>query len=69
MKSRQSITLELPVDGTGQDYAGAVALAMADANCCGDLSGAKALAGLMSAIKLPASHDPQIELGPWIAGI
>jgi len=69
MKSRQSVTLELPVSGTGTDYAGAIAQAIADANCCGDLTSAEALVGLMSAIKLPASHNPEIELGPWLADV
>jgi hypothetical protein len=72
MKSSQSVTLELPVRGTGPEYAGAIALAIADANCHGDLAGAAALAGLMSAIKLPASrtsHNPQVELGPWLVDL
>ena len=69
MKSNKSVTLELPIDGTGHDYASAIALAIADANCCGDVRGATALVGLMSAVKLPASHNPQVELGPWMAAI
>jgi hypothetical protein len=69
MKPIQSVTLELPVGGNGCDYAEAIALAITDANCCGDLSGAAALVGLMSAIKLPASHNPEIELGPWLSDV
>jgi hypothetical protein len=69
MKASHSVTLELPVDGNGPDYASAVALALADANLRGDLGGASALVGLMSAIKLPASHNPYVELGPWVACI
>jgi hypothetical protein len=69
MKSHQRVTLELPDGGTGRDYAGAIAQAIAEANYCGDLNGAAALAGLMSAIKLPARHNPEIELGPWLANI
>ena len=69
MKSRQSVTLELPVGGNSGDYAGAIALAMADANCAGDLDGATALAGLMSAIRRPSGRNPDIELGPWLADI
>ncbi len=69
MKSRQSVTLELPAPGTGHDYAEAIALAIADANCRGDRSGASAMIGLMSAIRLPACHNPDVELGPWLADV
>jgi hypothetical protein len=72
MNSSRSVTIELPVRGSGPEYAGAIALAIADANCRGDVSGAAALAGLMSAIKLPArrpGHNPDVELGPWFADI
>jgi len=69
MKSRRRVILELPVHGTGREYAGAIAQAIADANCRGDLNGASALIGLMSAVKLPAGHNPEIELGPWLADV
>lgn len=61
------VTIELPIDGSGEDYAAAVALAIASANCSGDTRGAAALVGLMSKIKLPVSHNSLIELGPWLA--
>jgi len=54
---------------SGRDYAGAIALAIGDAGARGDFGRAAALAGLMSAIKLPAGHNPDIELGPWFAEI
>jgi hypothetical protein len=63
------VTIELPIGGSGADYAGAIALAIADANCTGDKRGAAALIGLMSKIKLPAGHNAQIELGPWVAAM
>ncbi len=69
MKSCQMVTLELPVGGTGRDYAGAIALAIADASGSGDIGGAAALAGLMSAIEPPAGQNPEIELGPWFVDI
>jgi hypothetical protein len=69
MKSCQSVTLELPVHGSGSDYAGAVALALAEANCNGDRDGAEALAGLMSSIRRPAVHNADVELGPWFAAL
>ena len=65
METGHTISLELPIRGTSDEYAGAIALAIADANCQDDLSGASALVGLMSTIKLPASHNPLVELGPW----
>jgi hypothetical protein len=58
------VTIELPIGGSGEDYAGAIALAIADAICTGDKRGAAALIGLMSKIKLPAGHNAQIELDP-----
>jgi hypothetical protein len=69
MTTNHRVTLELPVRGSSPDYAGAIALALCDANLRGDLGGASALAGLMSAIKLPPSHNPDVELGPWLADI
>ena len=63
------VTIELPIGGSGEDYAGAIALAIANANCTGDKRGAAALIGLMSKIKLPAGHNAQIELGPWVAAL
>ena len=65
METNHSITLELPVRGTSDEYAGAIALAIADANCQEDLNGASALVGLMSTIRLPVDHNPLVELGPW----
>jgi hypothetical protein len=59
------MSLELPIKGTSDEYAGALALAIADANCQDDLSGASALVGLMATIKLPSNHDALVELGPW----
>ena len=69
MKTHQTVTLKLPVGGFGRDYAGAIALAIGDAGARGDFGRGAALAGLMSAIKLPAGHNPEIELGPWFADI
>jgi hypothetical protein len=69
MKPMHSVTLELPVDGNGCDYAEAIALAITDANWCGDLNAAAALVGLLSAIKLTGSHNPEIELGPWLSDL
>jgi hypothetical protein len=65
METSHTVTLELPISGTSDEYAGTIALAIADAKCRDDLSGASALVGLMSAIRLPANHDPLVELGPW----
>ena len=62
METSRTITLELPVRGSSDEYAGAIALAIADANCQDDAS---ALVGLMSTITLPANHNPLVELGPW----
>jgi hypothetical protein len=69
MKPMHSVTLELPVDGNGSDYAEAIALAIADANWCGDLSAAAALVGLLSSIQSKCSHNPEIELGPWLSDV
>jgi hypothetical protein len=69
MKPIHSVTLELPVGGNGCDYAEAIALAITDANWCGDRSTAAALVGLLSAIKLTASHNPELELGPWLSDV
>lgn len=69
MKPMHSVTLEIPVDGNGCDYAAAIALAITDANWCGDVSAAAALIGLLSAIKLTGSHNPEIELGPWLCDV
>ena len=65
METSRTITLELPIRGTIDEYAGAIALAIADANCQDDVSGASALVGLMSTITLPSNHNPLVELGPW----
>ena len=67
MKPMHSVILELPVDGNGCDYAEAIALAITDANWCGDLNTAAALVGLLSAIKLTGVHNPEMELGPWLS--
>jgi hypothetical protein len=69
MKPIQSVSIELPISGNACDYAAAIAQAIADANCCGDLPCAAALVGLMSALKLPATHNPEIELGPWVSDL
>ena len=69
MKQLRDVTLELPIGGNGRDYAGAIALAIAEANCAGDHNAAAALVGLMSFLKLPPSHNPDMELGPWLSDI
>ena len=69
MTSSRNITLDLPLHGSGPDYAEAIALAIADATYRGDANAARALAGLMSALELPALHNPIVELGPWLAAI
>ena len=47
METSRTMSLELPIRGTSDEYAGAIALAIADANCQDDLNGASALVGLM----------------------
>jgi hypothetical protein len=69
MKPHQTVTLDLPVRGTGREYVGAIARAIADADCSGDSDGAQALVGLMSALKLPANQSPDLVLGPWLADV
>lgn len=49
-----SITLDLPVNGTGKDYAGAISQAIRQATSRGDLSGIDALAGLLAVLRLSA---------------
>ena len=77
MKSHRTVTLDLPVRGAGREYAGAIARAIADADCGGDGERAQALTGLMSALRLPvgqspnliAEQSPDLVLGPWLADI
>lgn len=49
---RVSITLDLPVDGNGEDYAGAISQAMDQAASRGDQSGIDALAALLAVLRL-----------------
>jgi hypothetical protein len=54
MLQHVSITLDLPVNGTGRDYAGAISQAIDRATSRGDLSGTDALAGLLAVLRLSA---------------
>ncbi len=54
MLQHLSITLDLPVNGTGSDYAGAISQAINQAARRGDLSGTDALAGLLAVLRLTA---------------
>jgi len=49
---RVSITLDLPVDGNGRDYAGAISQAIDQAASNGDQSRTDALAGLLAILRL-----------------
>jgi hypothetical protein len=69
MKPMQTVTLELPIGGNACDYAHAIVQAIIDANCYGDVGGEAALAGLLSAMELPAGHNPETELGPWLSDV
>jgi len=52
MSKHVSITLDLPVDGTGNDYARAIFQAISRETSRGDAKGADALAGLLAAFRL-----------------
>jgi len=52
MVQHVSITLDLPVNGTGTDYAGAISRAINQAAVRGDRHGSDALAGLLAALRL-----------------
>ncbi len=49
---RVSITLDLPVDGDGRDYVGAISQAIDQAASRGDQSRTDALAGLLAVLRL-----------------
>jgi hypothetical protein len=49
---RVSITLDLPVDGNGRDYVGAISRAIDQAASRGDRTGTDALAGLLAVLRL-----------------
>ena len=49
---RVSITLDLPVDGNGRDYVGAISRAIDQAASRGDRRGTDALAGLLAVLRL-----------------
>ncbi len=63
MLQHVSITLDLPVNGTGSDYAGAISHAIHQAASRGDLSGSDALAGLLAVLRLSAEADHYSHLG------
>lgn len=52
MSKQVRITLDLPVDGTGDDYAHAIFEAISQETSRGDAMGADALAGLLAAFRL-----------------
>ena len=57
MLQRVSIILELPVNGTGSDYVGAIAKAIDQATCRGDFNGSDALTGLLAVLRLSAEAN------------
>jgi hypothetical protein len=65
-----SITLDLPVNGTGSDYAGAISQAINQAASRGDLSGTDALAGLLAVLRLTseASRNNHLSVLQHLAG-
>ena len=57
-----SITLNLPLDGNGKDYVGAISRAIDQLASRGDRSGSDALAGLLAVIRL--SYEGIEGIGP-----